>query len=90
MFGLAHTSVAELLAYRPTASKEPQHLTKPPRWQTAPRLIAVSADGRKLAAVVNFLDAASRPFWQVWSTELGNGRDWELLLATRETDARRR
>lgn len=90
MFGQAHASVADLRAYRPTKSEDPQRLAKPPRWQTAPRLIAVSPDGRKLAAVVNFLDAASRSFWQVWSTDLGNGDDWALLLASRETAARRR
>jgi len=73
-FGDAQTNPSAIYYVEAHNLTNVQQIVKAGNWQTAPREIGFSPDGRQVACLVANFDGSGRQFWQVWRHTLPRGR----------------
>lgn len=84
-FGHAITDPTNLFEVDPDRPTELKQIVKTRGWETAPREISVSPDGRMLVCIVTYFDGDGRPvpqLWSHWIPRLENGSSYTNDLDT--------
>jgi hypothetical protein len=67
----------------------PVQIVKARDWQSAPREISVSPDGKRMVCLVVEFDGEGRPLPQLWQIALQPGAQWQLVYSFKTVAAAR-
>lgn len=82
LFGHARSSVANLYVVEPGGGQA-EPLVTAPHWQAAPVASAVSAEGQRIACLVQQFDGNGVAHWELWVAPVAKSAKWELIFSWR-------